>query len=128
MIVEDLTALLVGNAGVSALVGTRVYLMILPEGAVMPAIRYIRVARTTVDTMEGTSYCGEKFQIECLADDPKTVELIAQAVRTLVNFTGTQGATSVHKIDIDDERNAPWDSESLHYRTDLDIKIWHQNL
>jgi hypothetical protein len=128
MIVEDLTALLQGTAGIAAIVGTRVYLMVLPEAAVMPAIRYLRVSRHTQGTMDGTNYCGEKFQLECTADDAKTVELLAQAVRALVNFSGVAGATSIHKIAIDDERNMPWDVTTQHFRTDVDVTIFHQNL
>ena len=130
MMVEDLTSFLQANSTVNAIIGNRVFPRILPEGSTttnyLPAVVYNQVAAPHECTMDNARYVEETFQLECTADDYKTAKQLAVAVRNaLEGFSGSMGGTNVHGIFIQAERDAPWDMETLHYRTDVDVKIWH---
>lgn len=127
MLVEDLFGFLTTNpAATAAIVGPRVYPRILPESATLPAMVYSQLAAPHSCTLDNARYVEETFQLECTADDYKTAKQLAVAVRNdLEGFQGMMGGTNVHGVFIEAERDAPWDMETLHYRTDIDVKIWH---
>jgi len=126
MLVEDLTAFLQANAGVLAIIGNRVYPRVMPESATVPALVYSQISAPHECTMDNARYVEESFQLECTAGDYKTAKQLAVAVRNaLEGFQGAMGGTAVHGIFIQSERDAPWDMETLHYRTDVDVKVWH---
>lgn len=127
MIVEDLTAYLEGNAGLSALIAGRVYAQNLPQKAALPAVVYSEVSGKRMETMEGTTGLNDgRYQITCYALDYKTAKQVSQAVRAALHgFSGAMGGTNVQNSSLLNERDI-WDFVTLEYRVDLDFQIWHR--
>ena len=85
----DLYTTLSGNAGVSALVGTRIYPNLVPESAANPCIDYSTVAETRVDTIAGVSDMRRSMmQISCHADTYAAAKGLAEAVFSALDGNG----------------------------------------
>ena len=124
--VEDLTAYLIANAGLTALVNGRIYSQVLPQHAVLPAIVYSQIHGKAGNTMENASgFTDATFQFACMAMSYYDAKKTAKSLRAaLEGFAGTMGSTKVYGAFQEAERDG-FDFETLEYRTDLDFKIWH---
>lgn len=77
-----MVAKLKSMAGVTALVGTRIYPMKVPQGAVLPFITYRRISRTPVNWVRGTSTTNFlRIQVNCWAANYDGALALAAAVR-----------------------------------------------
>jgi len=92
-----LVARLTGDAGVTALVGSRVYPQVVPQDAAMPALAYQRISETPEYSHTGfSSLSRTRFQITIEADTMASVKAVAQAVRiALRGVTWSFGAVDV---------------------------------
>jgi hypothetical protein len=126
MIIEDIAAFLAADAGVSALIGTRIYPMLLPQNAIKPAVVYSQVSGVRVTTHDkAKNFTDQVYQLQCIADDPKSVKNLSEKVRqAMEGFQGTMGATNVQGVFMTGERDAPYQLDSLTYRTDLDFRLY----
>jgi hypothetical protein len=126
MIIEDIAAFLAADAGVSALIGTRIYPMLLPQNATKPAVVYSQVSGVRVTTHDkAKNFTDQVYQLQCIADDPKSVKNLSEKVRqAMEGFQGTMGATNVQGVFMTAERDAPYQLDSLTYRTDLDFRLY----
>ena len=85
----DLYSTLTGDAGVSSLVGTRVYPNPAPEGASKPLISYQLVAGTRISTIPGTGDAIRKrIQINCHANTYSSAKAVAAAVISALESDG----------------------------------------
>ncbi len=77
----DLRAALAGNAGVSALVSTRISSDRAEQGATRPFVVFSRVATEYQHGLDG-SVLGERvtFDVQCWADTRASAEAVANAV------------------------------------------------
>ena len=72
---------LTGDAGVSALVSTRVYPNPAPEGASKPLVSYFVVSGTRITTIPGVGDATRKrVQINCHANTYSSAKAVAAAV------------------------------------------------
>ncbi len=77
-----MVAKLKSMADVTALVGTRIFPMRAPQGAVLPFITYQRVSRRPVNWVRGTSTTNFlRIQVNCWATDYDGAVALAAAVR-----------------------------------------------
>ena len=77
----DLYATLSNDAGVSALVGTRIYPSLAPESAALPRIDYQNVAGSRINTLPGVSdMIRKRIQINCNANTYAGSKDLAAAV------------------------------------------------
>lgn len=109
MIEEGLYTKLSGTAGITALVGSRIYSTRLPQGATLPAITFQRIS-TTRDIHHGGPVQGAEafFQISCWAATPKAGKEIAAAVRAAVHGVhGTWGTDTVMASKLVNELELP---------------------
>ena len=127
MMVEDLSAFLQADAGITTLAAGRVYPQSLPQKATLPALVYQQIAGKTDTTLENAAQLADElFQIACMAMSYKEAKQLSEKVRqALEGFKGTMGATVILGIFAESERDF-YDPEQLEYRTDLDFKIWHR--
>lgn len=126
MIEKDLKTYLLAQAGVSALVGTRVYASHLPQQPTLPAITFNRITGQRELMHSGRSGLAHpQFQVDCWADDYTEVKQLAEQVRlVLEGYGGSMGSSTGCAVvwfgDIDD-----FDEESESYRVIITVEIWH---
>ena len=97
MIIEEaLVAYLTGYAGLSALIGTRLYPLRLPENPTYGAVTYHRISGPRVQSHSGPSGLAyPRFQFDCYATSYLGAKNVATQVRiALDGFKGTMGGTS----------------------------------
>lgn len=98
MILDEIQALLAGNAGVQAQVNNRVYAgTVLPRGFTLPAVLVHTVTTETDYTLQGTSgKIDTTVQFDAYAITEDAAHSAMSAVRTVLkNFRGVLGAGSV---------------------------------
>jgi hypothetical protein len=99
LIAKGLRALLIADAGVTALVGDRIYPVHLPQSGARSAILYSRYATEfTGDDLDGDEGPDEAlFRLECWADGPdgyNDATTLAQAVIVALRSAGGALAAS----------------------------------
>jgi hypothetical protein len=97
---EAIYYLLSNDATVSGLVGTRIYPMVVPRNAAMPAIAYQQISGVREHTMTGPiGMVKARFQINCWAETYATADAIAEAVRKeLDGYSGVASDTWIYDI------------------------------
>ncbi|HEV1992117.1 MAG TPA: DUF3168 domain-containing protein [Candidatus Dormibacteraeota bacterium] len=132
--VEDLTAYLKADAGITAIAAGRIYPQNLPQKAAgasllanLPAVVYMQVSGARPSSMEGVTGLNDgRYQFACMAGDYLTAKKLSQAVRVSLNkLKGTIGSTVILDTSLDAERDT-YDAIELTFRVDLDFKIWHR--
>lgn len=110
MAVEDqIVTVLRANAGVSALVGSRIYAMPAPQGTSSPFITYqiIAAARSGMSYHATAVHDVVSLQVDCWSDDTAStssnsraeqVNDLARAVRAALDGTGLTGEDIVDLI------------------------------
>lgn len=92
---------------VAAIVGTRVYPDILPQGVLYPAIRLQRIStpRSQYRTLNGRAeYASPRMQIDCWALSRLGALALSQAVYQLLEgFTGTIAGLRIDYVSTEDE-------------------------
>lgn len=118
---------------VAALVGTRVYPLVLPQNVLYPAIRYQRIStpRSQYRGLDGRAeYASPRFQIDAYALTHSQAIAVAQAVYELLEgFTGTVAGLRIDHISTDDEgadleEGAAPGGAHL-YRQRVDVFLYH---
>ena len=128
---EGLTAFLSANAGLTALIGGRVYANKLPQGVTLPALTYQRISsprRHTHDSNGATGTAHPRFQLDCWSTTYEGAKDIADALRSALNgYRGTMGAVdpvTVQSALIDDESFDDYADAGI-VRLRCDYIIWH---
>jgi hypothetical protein len=109
LIRSDLRAYLLADDGIADLVGTRIYPVVLPQGASRPAITYARISgghSHNIDRATGSAI--PTFEIDCWGDTFDEVDELAEALRQAMQGfgPGTFGSTAVKACLLDDETDA----------------------
>ena len=100
MAVEDgLYAELAGNAGVSAIVGTRIYPEQRPQNSAVPAITYQRVSVERLQTLTGpVALTNVRVQINCYDNNYSGVKTLSVAVRSALDgVVNSLGGTTIQQ-------------------------------
>lgn len=94
MIEEALVAELLADVSVSGLIGTRVYPLLIPQDAILPAIAYQTIGAPDDYRHDGASeYRDVRMQLTCQADNYAAAKGLARAVRNcLSGYVGTLGS------------------------------------
>lgn len=122
--------LLSGNAAVSSLVGTRIYPLIVPEGATFPSVVYQRIdtARNANTFQNGAELPVARFQLTCWAENFADAAALEKAVRqTLAGFVGLADDTTIQACLVTDTRDT-WEHEISTlglFRRDIDFEIFY---
>lgn len=121
-----LRALLLADSGISAIVGSRIYPVILEEGATFPALVYQRISGPRVQSLDGASGLAVlRIAISCYTTLFATARDLAAKIRVLLNgYRGTLSeGTVVGGTLLLDERDVFFEPVRL-YRTDLDFQFF----
>ncbi len=115
-----LYALLTADPTVSAIVGARVYPMVMPQRATFPAVTYFRVSGGQQNTLDGYSGTeNPRIQVDCWAKKYADVKALAAAIRAAMD-----GATTFRALCISD-RDLYEDDADL-FRVLLEFSCWNK--
>ena len=131
VIEEALVALLEGDADVGALAGDRIYPIVVPAGATLPAIAYQRISTRRPEEMDGPSGLARpRFQFTCVGTDFGVVKALAKAVRAALDgFSGTVSGVMIDGILFEDEDHdfkPATDEEASSWLMMQDYYVWHR--
>lgn len=121
--------LLLSDAAIAALVGTRVYPTILPQASTFPAITYQRISRIPVaDHLSDVGALARpRVQVDSWAGTRDGAEALGEAVRRKLNgYRGpVAGSEDVQMIQLDAVRDLYDDDVKLH-RHSADYFVFHE--
>lgn len=116
-------------AAVTALVGSRIYPLKVPQGATMPCIRYANIS-----TIERVNAMGndpgpvsQRMQLDCYGTTYASARAVFEATQAaLQRYRGTEAGIEVMASFIDDEQDS-FEEDATYgglYRSRLDVVIW----
>jgi hypothetical protein len=122
---DELFTRLKDDAGVSAIVGTGIYPVRLPQNKSTPALVYTQISGPRLHDLGGASdRAMPRFQVDCWADTAAAAKSLADAVRASLNgFNGTL-TTIKATIRLDNEQEDYDDGAKL-YRVIQDYRLNH---
>lgn len=121
-----LIAALKADAGVSALVSTRVFLAGARQGAAYPYITIQRVSTVGSAPLDGPSTLDwPQFQIDVWAVKATDALSAGEAVRTAIDGIHTAGSPAFTAT-FQDQRGPAPDEESRNFRVSQDYLLWHE--
>jgi hypothetical protein len=129
-----LTTLLEADAGVGAIAADRIYPLVVPQDAAMPAITYQKTSGNWQIQMSGPhNMSQERFRINCWAETYSEVKGLADAVRAELNGYDTGNASvDVHIITLENETDLinvnPEVRGLQRYGRAMDFIIWYKDL
>jgi Protein of unknown function (DUF3168) len=128
-----LRAYLLDDAAIAAIVGTRVYPIVLPQGQVQTSIVYTRISGFGDNHMLGPSGLSRpRIQIDCWSQSIDTAAQLANLVKERIDgFLGTwlwgedspEEAIVVQGVFYENERE-DYDDVSKLYRVSRDFFVW----
>jgi len=97
--------ILTNTAGVTAIVGTKIYPIGMPPGKTVPAIVYQQISSVNLTTCDGEGDLrDDRVQIACWDDDPDGARTLGEAVRkAMASASGSHGGITVRYCIIEDE-------------------------
>lgn len=113
--------LLSADANVEALVNTRIFPVVMPQGSVLPAITYHETANSPVNTLAGkTGLENPTFAINSWATSHKTANTLSKAVSSAMDGVRTFRALLINEIDV-------YDPEIDVFAKAQTYSCWNQN-
>ena len=107
------------DAGLSALVGNKVFALVIPQGTKLPCISYQRFGGRPANTLSGASGLEEiDLQIDVWARDYDEAKAIAKAVRAAMPSSGPR--FSAHLIEDQDL----YEDGTNYFRVSMEFKVW----
>ena len=133
---ETLVTHILGDSGITALIGDRIYPVVFPQDTpenLFPALRYQVVSDAETYTMDGDSGLDNpRVQIDSYALEYSVMKNLSLLVRKRMSgFRGTVSGKVIQGIFLDGERDLYESVNELvrAYRRSQDYTIWHeQNL
>lgn len=125
MNIEDgLYKYLCADAGVSAIVSSRVYPLVMPQKTTLPATTYQTTALKPDRNLAGnTGRMTATIRINAWAETYTEAKNLAEALRTALNdYSGAMGSDTIQRSGVESETDG-WDEETELYRVSMQITI-----
>ena len=107
------------DAGLSALLGNKVFALVIPQGTKLPCITFQRIGGMPANTLSGHSGLEEiDLQIDVWARDYDEAKAIAKAVRAAMPPSGPR--FSAHLIEDQDL----YEDGTNYFRVNMEFKVW----
>lgn len=120
-----------GDAGVAALVGTRVFPLVIPQRSSQTVLRHPCLVYARLDVRRQQKFCEtdglvrSNFQLDCYATTYAESGNVAAATRSaLIDFRGMMGAVRVRAVFLDSQSDFVEPDPGL-YRVVQRFIIWH---
>ena len=118
---QTLVAYLVTVPALTALVSSRVYPLVLPQNAALPAIAYQRISGPREHSHSGPSGLAHpRIQLACWAATYAEAKAVAAALRQGIDGNRTFCQACFVESDIDD-----YEPETKLWRVIVDAVVWH---
>jgi hypothetical protein len=115
-----------GYAGLAALVGTRIYPLLLPQDPTLPAVTYQRISTPRLFAFEHSFLPHATFQFDCWASDFSDAKDVAEQVRLAMDvYRGAMGAETVQACIVEDERDT-YEAEPQIWHSMVSVQIWYE--
>lgn len=102
MIEAAIYEILAAAAGVTAIVGSNIYPVLMPEEAPYPALTYFTVDADEIHTLDRTSgLVHQRFQVDAWANDYSTAKTLMKQVRAALEAAYGTIVTPLGDVDID---------------------------
>ena len=107
------------DAGLSALVGSKVFPLFIPSGNFLPCVTFQRIGGRPANTLSGASGLEEiDLQIDVWARDYDEAKAIAKAVRAAMPPSGDVfGAHLIEDQDL-------YENGTTYFRVSMEYKVW----
>lgn len=124
MIEETIYSRLSGFAGLTALVSTRIYPIILPQGVTYPAVTYQRISAEAREScmVDDVGLVRTRFQMTAWSETFKGARTISEQLRQALQrwkTSGVQGTYILGEYDL-------YDPDSLKYGAAIDAQVVHE--
>ena len=126
---KAIRTVLAGDTDVAAVVSTRIYPVLIPQGAALPAITYQLLSSEPFAAHDGhTGHTKDRFQINCYSTSYATAKDLAEKVRlALSGYSGTSESvviSEIHHQGTTDTFTAPRDAgETGVHQVQLDVLV-----
>lgn len=113
-----------GTAALTALVGTRIYPLIIPQGATYPAVTYQRISTMAREgcMSEDDGLARARIQVTAWAETFTSAKAVIDQVRQALQrwtTTGVQGSFILAEYDL-------YDDEAIKYGSAVDAEIVYE--
>ena len=127
MIEAALFAVVTGDAGVAALIGTRLYPGHLPQNPTYEAMTYRRVNTGRPHAHDGPGDLAKaRFQFSCFGATYSAARTLANTLRTAIDgYKGTVAGVRIDGILFIDEQDA-YEDETGVYMLPIDFRVIHK--
>ena len=107
------------DAGLSALVGNKVFALVIPQGTKLPCITFQRLGGRPANTLAGPSGLEEiDLLIDAWARDYHEAKAVAKAVRAAMPANGPRfGAHLIEDQDL-------YEDGTNYFRVSMEFKVW----
>lgn len=127
---SDFRSILANDAGVSALVGAKIYWSEIPQGKQRPVICLHLVSEINTHTTSGTvDQEDATVQIDCWAETLTDAIAVSDAVKTALDgYSGTEGSTTFQGVFKRSERqdfSKPSNGNGKFHRVSSDYQVFH---
>lgn len=127
-VMETVRTLLVGDPGVAALVGSRVFPVEMPQGSELPAVVCSVVSSVPESSLTGdvaTTLKSSRVQVDCYARPSNAGGGYAQAHELARAVELVLGNLSDHDLGgVAENSRDLFDNVTQHHRVSLDFTIW----
>ncbi len=125
---QDLYVYLQTQSGLTDLVGTRMYPVLLAQGSAMPALVIQKISRAREYSQSGDSnLANPRYQFSCWDETHEGAVALQVALEaSLSGFKGTMGSETVYSAFIDNVIDDHEDTTDL-YRQIVDVLFQHKD-
>lgn len=131
MIEAALVELLTGDTALGALIGDRLFPVVIPEQVDSESLKHPAVVYQRIGTSRSVTFCrtsglvAANFQIDCYSKSYLVGRQVAAAVRVaLLDFTGTVGGVHIDRVMLSADFDS-LDPDPGLYRASQTFDVWH---
>lgn len=120
---EAIYTALTGHAGLTALVGARVYPMLLPQDATRPAVTYMRVSGARdVNINEISVDANPRYQFDAWADAYETAYSVGAQIIAAVQTVESGSGVTVYGVLVVGEQDI-YEPQTFLFRRVIDVQF-----
>lgn len=129
---SQIRAALLADSGLSPVVGSRIYLNAIPQGATFPLVRFQKISTTRMQDHDGSGIGWCRYKFDAIDESAVTVESLADLIEAAMKrFNLAAAATSPATIYTQapnfliNRYSAAWsDFDPRIEREIVDFKVW----